>query len=158
MLPNFKQKNQPKGQTMMEMIIALGIVTLITTSVLALAVATIKTSSFSKQKFQAINLAQEGLEIVRNIRDTNWLQKELWNTDLEVGTYNSISYLDGKGWKLKTEESPPLIDNVFKREITIEEVPSQDQEIKITVKVSWQEHGRSHAIELYENLTNWRSE
>ncbi len=43
----------------------------------------------SSLRFTSAYLAQEGVEIVRNIRDANWVQGEVWNNDLTgVGTEN----------------------------------------------------------------------
>ena len=37
----------------------------------------------NKNKFIAVTLAQEGVELVRNYRDSNWLEEELWDNEVK---------------------------------------------------------------------------
>ena len=63
-----------KGLTLVETIIAGSI---LTTAIVGLSVALFSftaTSSIIPSRLIAAYLTQEGMEIVRNIRDTNWLQ------------------------------------------------------------------------------------
>ena len=55
----------------MEAIVAIFVITTGIVGVLSLVTQTISSATFSKDKLIAAYLAQEGIEIVRNIRDTN---------------------------------------------------------------------------------------
>ena len=56
------------------------------TGSLTLVLSAINAATVTKEKVIALNLAREGIEAVRNIRDTNWLKyganmRECWNWD-----------------------------------------------------------------------------
>jgi len=68
--------------TLLEMIISIFILTVGIVGVSALVTYTISLATFSSQSLIAAYLAQEGIEIVRNIRDTNWIEEQTWDNDL----------------------------------------------------------------------------
>lgn len=68
----FKIKNL--GETLTEVLVAVGIITIVLTNSLMLVNRGNSTNISVKNKILAINIAREGIEGVRNIRDTNWLK------------------------------------------------------------------------------------
>jgi type II secretory pathway pseudopilin PulG len=68
-------KNQ-SGQTLIETIVAIFILTMALISGLSLAIFASQASTDSRDKIIATNLAREGLEVVRMLRDTNWLSAQ----------------------------------------------------------------------------------
>ena len=76
------------GFTLLEVIAAIFLITVGIIGSYSLITQTISSSTFSKDKLIAAYLAQEGIEIVRNIRDTNWLERisldpaNLWDEGL----------------------------------------------------------------------------
>lgn len=93
-----------RGQTLIEVVITLGIALIIITSILVLVNASNRRATIARQATQASKLAQEGMEIVRNIRDEeldtvyvscsttpcNW--KDLYSSS--IGTIPACIYLD----------------------------------------------------------------
>jgi len=68
-----------KGFTIIELVISIFILSVGVVGIFsAFSVVTILTSD-SADRLTATYLAQEGMEIVRNIRDTNWLNMDLYN-------------------------------------------------------------------------------
>jgi type II secretory pathway pseudopilin PulG len=65
-------RNQ-QGQTLLELLIALFILVLVLTATIALIVNSINAGRESRNRLVAASLAREGVEIVRNIRDSNWI-------------------------------------------------------------------------------------
>lgn len=63
-----------KGETLLEVLIALTIVAVSAAAAASAIVSANKGLSLSKNYMVAQNLASEGLEIVKNIRDTNWMK------------------------------------------------------------------------------------
>ncbi len=63
-------KNQ-KGQTLIEVLVAIAIGTLVVTAILGLATRSTRNANFARTSEQATKLSQQGLEIVRNIRDVD---------------------------------------------------------------------------------------
>lgn len=63
------------GFTLLEVIFAIFILSISAFGGFALVQNTVVSASLNKQKLTAYYLAQESLEVVRNIRDGNWLEK-----------------------------------------------------------------------------------
>jgi len=150
---------------------ALVAIFLITTGVLgAMAVVnqTITFTQVTSSRLVAAYLAQEGIEIVRNIRDTNFLKIRKgeeginWDTGLTgclggcEADYNDLALIsadrylkiDAGFYNYDSGENTP-----FKRKITITPVGSDI--LKVSVEVSWQERGRAHQVTAQENLYQW---
>ncbi|MDD5144686.1 MAG: dockerin type I domain-containing protein [Candidatus Pacebacteria bacterium] len=62
------------GFTLIEVVIAIFFLTVGVGGCFALIQQVSASNSLNKSKFEAFYLAQEGVEIVRNIRDNNWLE------------------------------------------------------------------------------------
>ena len=156
----------------MEAIVAIFVITTGLVGVLSLVSQTIASSTFSKDKLIAAYLAQEGIEIVRNIRDTNWLQSLSWNNGLGTGEYEaayqdssltfcpSICDYDHNLRFLKIDGGfygYPLLgtETKFKRKITIGADPIANS-MNVKVEVFWQEKGNPYKVEAQENLYNWK--
>lgn len=136
-------------------------------------------------RLTAAYLGKEGIEIVKNIRDTDYL-KIHYN---EEGAYNWInglvlggvpSSVDCSGGCIAQYDSPRLLgagdtdisqplkyssstgfgystgnNTAYKRLIT---VTSQGTYLNISVAVRWSEHGNSHLMTVRENIYNWWQE
>ena len=141
MLNKIKNKNQ-RGFTMLEMIIVVFLVSFSLVAIYGAFSVLILLNTDSIDRLKATYLAQEGLEIVRNIRDANWNREAPWLTGLETCTTacqvdyktNGISNLptswDGVGDFLATDNgfykySPsPVHPSKFTRKITINIIDS----------------------------------
>lgn len=104
---------KPRGQGIIELIIAIGIIMASVVTTLGLVIATTTTSSASKAQILAANLAREGVEVVRSVRDGNWLAMDsgspgaAWNADLSLGSdYTAIAEFQPPGslWALLFNE------------------------------------------------------
>lgn len=73
---NFVIKNN-KAQGLIETIISIGIIITGLASAMSLIVQNKIATEEAEERLIATNLAREGVEIVRNIRDTNWLSCEI---------------------------------------------------------------------------------
>lgn len=74
-------KNQPhKGFTLIETLFAILIFSAALISLMTIAGRGISATSSAREQISAHYLAQEGLEIVRNIRDTNFVNGASWDT------------------------------------------------------------------------------
>lgn len=69
-------KNINKGFTMIETLVAISIFTISVISLTSVLYSGVKNINYAKKKIVAIYLAQEGLEEVRNLRDTYVLYEE----------------------------------------------------------------------------------
>jgi len=171
----FQLKQANKGFTFLEIIIAIFVMTIGIVGALLAVQYAISATTQSYSRLTAAYLAQEGIEIVRNIRDTNWLEQRTtpttpWDDGLEEGDWEA----DYKDASLRFCDPPCDYDNnlkflkknsngfynyntgeitQFKRKITIEKPATST--LKVTVTVYWGEG--KHSLTTQENLYNWRS-
>lgn len=68
----FKIRNE-KGFSLIEVMIGMTILTIAIVAATSILISLINSNKNITRTLQAYNLAQEGIEAVRNIRDTNWL-------------------------------------------------------------------------------------
>lgn len=150
------------GFTLLEVLISLTIITVGVFGVFALVQQTISLLPISEQRLTASYLAQEGMEIVRNLRDANIVKGQAWNLGLtNCGAGCEADYLS----PLSAWANRYLLDNntfysyssgsptLYKRKITINS--SVNNVLKITIEVSWQERTRPHSIKAREDIYNW---
>ena len=84
------------GQGLLETIIAIGIITSGLFAILTLVAANARVGEATALRFGAIQTAREGIEVVRAMRDSNWLAGSAWNTGLEGSgvDYSAIAVFD----------------------------------------------------------------
>ncbi|OGZ18668.1 MAG: hypothetical protein A2175_00015 [Candidatus Nealsonbacteria bacterium RBG_13_42_11] len=166
-----------KSFTLLEVILAISVLTLAVGGSFGLLQQTLLAASLASSKLTATYLAQEGIEIVRNIRDNNWLLQEVdesgnvsWKAGLIVES-NPVNYYeaiyDSPSLILLSGDTKNLYINndgfysydengtktKFKRIITIED---NGDYLNVAVKVEWQERiGGIQNIEARELLYNW---
>lgn len=92
-----------RGQGLLETIIAIGVITTGLVSVISLVVSNLTSARDSALRYQALNFAREGIELVRNMRDSNWLLPSA------PGSFDGIS---GQGAQLTFEFTPGSSDPV----------------------------------------------
>lgn len=92
-------RRRPKGQGLLELIIAIGIIMASVITTLGLVLSTSRTSDVSKARILAANLAREGIEVARSVRDNNWLAIDSgiipntnWNNGLSQGASPNADY------------------------------------------------------------------
>ena len=65
-----------KGFSLVEIVIAITTLVVVVVAATTLVVSSIQTTTLNVDNIIAYNLAQEGLEAVRNMRDSNWLSNQ----------------------------------------------------------------------------------
>ncbi len=71
-----------KGITLVELMTAAFVLTVGLLGALGLATSNARNQSIGAARLAAANLAREGVELARNIRDSNWLAGDAWYTGL----------------------------------------------------------------------------
>jgi len=147
---------QSKGFTIIELLITIFILSIGVIGIYGAFSAMIVFTNNASDQLQAAYLAQEGIEIIRNIRDTNWLQAEVWNTGLdscESGceadyktTGDLLNPVDTSFGDFLYKNNDGLYgyaigenfeESKFKRKITITPVPNKDYAMDVVIEVSW---------------------
>lgn len=107
-----KQKQHiERGQGLLEVIMAIGIIIIGLVGTITLILWTIAVGNVSQSQIVALNLAREGVEVARSIRDSNWLAMDsgiagtVWNTGFppDAGGYYAIPKMNITGgvWDAK---------------------------------------------------------
>lgn len=154
-----------KGFTILEVILAIFILSVAVFGSFSLIQQTVVGVSLNQSKLIAYYLAQEGVEIVRNIRDTNWLQGSAWTAGLAVGEgnqeadYQSMVLESYQGRYLRIGDNgfynyASGMETKFKRKIAVTE--KSDGYLEVKVIIEWSERGREHNIEVINHLYNWK--
>jgi hypothetical protein len=143
-------KISKKGQVLVETIIALSVLTIGFLSLIGLLSNAIGLNRTVSENYIATYLAAEGIEIVRNIIDTNRLIGLPWNQGITNGNYeieySSTALLLNQNRFLKFDSQNNTygyqngVDTPFKRTIAIE---NSTDRIKITSIVTWTGRGGS---------------
>jgi len=174
-------KNYDRGFTLIELMVSIFVLSIaIIGAYSAFNIMDILTSN-ATDRFVAAYLAQEGMEIVRNMRDTNWLEGDDWmaglvdsNIQCQTGcqadykTFDTLAYYDSS--KLLIDDDgfynySSGTDTKYKRKIVIEPIETTaglEDIMKVTVTVYWDEksnilHPDSNedSITVEEYLYNW---
>lgn len=118
-----KSKNRKaeysQGFTIMEIIVVIFIIALSLSGIMSLVVQNMQVEYINKNMLMASQLAQEGLELVRNVRDANWLSGTNWRTGDSPGTdvditqdnHYSISW-DYSGGAIKIYDADEINDSL----------------------------------------------
>lgn len=144
-----------KGQSLFEVVLALGLATLIIVAIVSLATSSVRNTSFSKDKTVATRYAQEITEWLRGQRDEDW---DVFSTNiLFCPTPPHVQCFDELIWgDCGACSSTELIENKFIREISFTSVAADS--ISVEIKVSWSDSQGLHEVRSSTILTDWRSQ
>jgi len=134
---------------LIEVIVAVGMISLLLTAVLALISLSVKNSRLAKDRTKAVDRAQEGIELMRTYRDLSWV-------DLKAKS-GAIEYNLPENWTVLSALNSPCVNNnvesFFKRCVTLTD--SASDTVIVSVMVSWQEGNQTHKTVQETNLTLW---
>ncbi|MFM2357889.1 MAG: hypothetical protein RJA61_626 [Candidatus Parcubacteria bacterium] len=170
----FAKKNT--GFTLLETLVAISILSLSIAGAFSVAQSGLSSAILARDQIVAFQLAQEAVELVRNIRDNNTHQNQDWLTGLtsciDVNCAVNIKtrlvapctdackvQKDAQGFYI--QNSSGSNPTGFKRTVRLEKVPStvsipDAQEVKITVKMEWQKGSLVRDFTVVEHMFNWQ--
>jgi len=167
---NMKQK----GFSLLETLVAIGILILSLLGPLTLASYSINSAILARNEITVFNLASEALEIVKNKRDENVFQGADWLAGLSYcssanGCFVDFAVSSPYGYAFgPCSASCPILrrdpisglfnassgeESVFARKVIIDNVTSD--EAKIRVEITWKEKLASRSFVLETNIFNW---
>lgn len=139
-----------KGQSLFEVVLALGVITAITVGIVSLAASSIRNAGFSKNKTLAGRYVQEATEWLRSERDADF-------TAFEAHALTSIWCLSGLNWtKVGVCGSVNIPDTSLFREVTFSTLPSGNTIIRANVRVYWTDGQGDHEVSSITSFTDWR--
>ena len=173
-----KAKNS--GFTIIELVISIFILVIAIIGVYSAFSTVVILTTGTSSRFTAAYLAQEGIEIVRNMRDNNWLNGRDWKTgisdsntncsigceaDYKTGTLPALvlvpwvsdgNYLNIKDNNFYSYDKIGLFaPTKFKRKIIITPDIINPNVLKVSVLVTLKEKGEVFDMNVEEYLYNW---
>lgn len=176
---NFRLLSSQSGISLIEAMVALLILTVGLIPAMAIVSSSNNLSALIKNNLIAANLSQEGVEIVRGLRDANWFvspsgsvafdyglsdgtYRVEWDTNIQ-GTPVKLPQPVGANPPLKFDSSTGLynystgVDTQFRRTVTISLVVNTcNCELKVVSEVTWNERGRSRVVRAESHLFDWK--
>lgn len=152
------------GFTLVEALVALVILTVALGPALVLSSNISSTASVIQNNLIASNLSQEGVEVIRALRDANWFNGLPFDAGLTDGIYR-IEWTSNA--LIALGSNPPLkkqtgiynyasgTDTIFRRTVTITKINSE--ELRIISDVTWTERGnRARSVKAESHLFDWK--
>lgn len=175
-----KSKTCQSGFGLIEVTISIYILIMGLLGIMSLLHQSLKAQHINENTLVAAQLAQEGVELVRNIRDNNWLSDNSsdWKTDIIGGvggdvdqafvidylgrtSISPVSGVDDPDAKLYINadnlytHTPSASSTLFSR--IIEKTNPQGSYMEITSRVKWTERGNDHNYVISTRLYDWRN-
>jgi len=174
-----------KGQTLIEVVAVSGIITMSLVVILSLGVASISFSAHNKEEIIASNLAREGIESIRIIRDRSWLNNRPAFSELPDGNFivdpakgifsasEVISAVNADSAVIDSCGNCAIYlnqigdGNIYSHNSIINnpkitpykrliKIITDGNKKKITSQVFWNSKGKMHYFNLDAYLTDWR--
>ncbi len=158
----------PKGFLLLEVIVAIFLITVGMVGALIAIQQLVTATKIASFQMTGIYLSQEGMEIVRNIRDANWLGGRAWNAGIfccplppcdckaDYTATSLVSFVSGEFLRINggfynytSGTATPFIRRIRVASTTADR-------IDLTVFVDWQERGKNYQASTTEHLYNWR--
>lgn len=165
-----------KGFTLVESIVAIFILLIAIVMPMAVVARALFTANYAQDQITATYLAQEGVELVRNVRDNNVLSgSALWDQGSLSGCYtvsgcyvdavhisNIVNVCSGVCPYVQEDNSGGISwygnDNSWSNTKYIRTVKLSkvsDYEIRVTATVVWATRGGDRTVLVEDVLTNW---
>ncbi len=163
-----------RGFTILEILIAIFILVTAIIGIYSTFPRIIVATSIISSRLTAAYLAQEGIEIIRNMRDANWLKNPTdptkWNigltgctsgceADYTTGAVDQTTALrsytgalldiDANNFYSYSGGSPTK----FKRKITV--TSTATDVLQVSVLINWEDRGKPYNFTAEEKLYNW---
>jgi prepilin-type N-terminal cleavage/methylation domain-containing protein len=158
-----------KGFTIIESLIALLVLSLSLAPIIAMTTLSSSIGQLIENNLVGSMLAQEGIEIIRAMRDTNWLNNQLFDYGL-VGTWlvesdtgpskSPISASINDNPFLKTDPDTNLYnyttgdETIFKRLVTVTKI--SEKELKVISSVEYQNRFGAKTITVEDHFFDWK--
>lgn len=139
-----------KGQSMLEVIMATGFISLIIITLVSVVTVSVRNATFAKNKSIANKYVNEGIEAARSIRDANW--QTFYNNSSVSGNTLYLSSSSGQ-WVLSTTPTPPAPG--YTRQVVLTRQGADA--VKVTVTVTWNEGFGQASSKSEATFTKWKN-
>lgn len=165
-------KKNSKGQTIVEAMVSISIALVGLLGVLSLTSRSMAFNNDMSQKFVASYLAAEGIEIVKNLIDTDIVRGRNWDSNInnigpyeyEVDTISGIRgqflstnlKLNGGKYEYSTGVDTPYTRKVVITKLNTDSTLADYEEIKVESVVLWKSRGSDITVNVIDVFKRWR--
>ena len=162
------KNNKEEGITLIEIMVSLVFLSAGLIPLFGVIISSINLSTRIKNNLMASNLAQEGIEVVRAIRDKAWMDNAPYDRDLTSGDHlvswdsDTLSFYDPSTY-MRLDPNTKIYsltigtDTIFKRRINITKIVSPcNCEIRVISDVTWVDKGKNLAVTVESHLFDWK--
>ncbi|MBT6401317.1 hypothetical protein HN803_00215 [candidate division WWE3 bacterium] len=157
------KKLNEKGLGLIETLLALGVAIIIVTSMVSLAIFTLRSSLQNKLLITGTQLANQEVELVRAYRDSHsWVDfiDEI-DGSVSANCFVSDCYMDNVG--VLTIESGEQVINAgsteeIRKSFRLVDINGDQSLVRVAVTVSWQLGSDVKFAHNYTELSDWRSQ
>ncbi len=139
------------GQSLIEVVVAIGVMSLLLVALLVTVSLSIKNSRLAKDRNQAVALAQEGVELIRAYRDYDYA--EFYSKDSLVAYDLPYNWVVEDGLGDSCSATDFAIRDFFRRCVLVTRVDATSTDVQVTVE--WQEGSRTHEVFQITRLSQW---
>lgn len=161
----FRIKDSQKGQSLIEVVVALSVATIIVTSLLIVVINSLRNAQFAQTQVRATKLASGAIEQIRTIRDRDGVTifrttggltakfSDLWSINMaNTCNPNPCSFRVTPNFTLEQTNQASEVEDLgdgLSREVIISDVSASYQTEKtVTVKVRWTDASGTHESHL----------
>jgi len=158
-------KHKQNGQVLIEAIVAISVATIALLGILGLVSRSLTVNNQIGEKLVASYLSAEGIEVVKNIIDTNHTNGNPWDNGIQDGSYEVTH--SSTDLNVTAPGIPTLLtfengmygynnsgkETIYSRVITIKKLADS---VKVESNVSWKSSSGDQSIILEDYFYNWR--
>lgn len=136
-----------EGQSLIEMLLMISLVVVLVTSIVVGSTVSLKNQQISSTKDQALRYAQQGIEIVRSLRNTDWTSFQLYSGSWCIDNDDVLTAL--------VDACSPLLDEKYQRVATFT-WDAINERMNVEVLVSWNIGSKAYSTMLESYFTDWK--
>ena len=149
-----KLKHNNKGETLIEVVLAVGLAVMVLFALVVLGSSAIKTGTSSTRRSEAEKLASSGVEAIRYLRDANGFDNLAngcyWINESDV-PYIDAACLDANSWITISLGT----GNSFDRKIQVAAYAGSTTMKKVTSTTRWVESSGTRSVVISTVLSEW---
>lgn len=142
--------NNHSAFTLVEVLIFITLIPLIFITLSYLTTYSLQNTKTNENKILATHYAEELREWLRGEKEKDWVS---FNNCLTLGATYCVNTIPANVCSLSSTCSPNFLDNIFIRELTINE--KTNTQLKFTIKIRWSEGSNNYLVPISTVFSLW---
>jgi len=146
-------KKTSAGQSLVEVVVAIGVMSLLLMALLALVSLSVKNSRVARDRSKAVALAQQGVELMRTYRDYSYTL---------LAAAAGETYVLAANWAVEDGlvtagcDETSFMDETDYFSRCVRVIMVEPSQVEVAVTVYWQEGNKLNATEQTTRLSSWQ--